>query len=153
MKKIMFYFSVNGSCWAVCNYPFLVFDMSLNDILVWIHKILVISVIESLISVIKIWSCSFKCFNFTFDSKPSRNKYKLKHGEYESIRVVYKVKGQNSLEWRDYGSLRRKCMWPNRRDWSPEEPLTNGWNVTVRDPKTKVSYKLTSKHWDLRQIL
>lgn len=89
MKKIVFYSSVNCSYWALYNYPFFVVGMSFNDILVWIHKSLVISVIESLISVIKIWSLSFKCFNFTFDAKPTRSKYMLKHGDYESICMVY----------------------------------------------------------------
>lgn len=153
MKKITFYSSVNCSCWALYNYPFLVVGMSFNDILVWIYKILVISVIESLISVTKIQSFSFKCFNVTFDAKPTRSKYKLKHGDYESIHMVYKVKGQNSLEWRDYSRLGRECMWPNKKDWSPEESLTDDWKVAVRDQKTKVSYKLTSKHRDLWQIL
>nr|XP_010969389.1 PREDICTED: uncharacterized protein LOC105081767 [Camelus bactrianus] len=73
---------------------------------------------------------------------PTGNKYKLKHGEYERIPVVYKVKGQDGCDSIG-GRLRGKHTMAKQEGLESKRPSHKSLECNCEKSKTKVPYKAT----------
>lgn len=69
---------------------------------------------------------------------PTRNKYRLKRGEYESIPMVYKVTGQD-------GSLQREHTMVMQEGLESKRASRKVWECNCERWKSKVLYKVSNR--------